>query len=157
MPAQMTRNRMPAETTGERRASVHLQPAGLAGAAHEAPEAVGDEQNARHVGVLLGDPGECEGGGREQQPLRAVRLEEALERDDGPEREDEGVEVLPDEAREVGEVRRGQDEDRVRGRRRPPDPASEGEGEGDQDQPEHGRHQPRREVARADDLVDERV
>ena len=111
--------RMRARTQRSRRRRPPPRPRARAAtqAAHEAPEPVGDEEHARHVGVFLGDAREARTRGRERQPLRAVGLEEALEGEDRREREDERVEVLADEPREVRQVRR--ESGRAPRRRRP--------------------------------------
>ena len=158
---------MAADAIGARRSSVQRHPArhgrpgrrpfGRSRPANRAPDAVGDEEDARHVAVLLGHARQRERRRREHQPLRAVGLEEPLEREDGPEGEHERVEVFPDEAREVGEMGGGQDEDCENGRRGLSDPAPERPGKADENEAEHGRHEAGREVRGAEDLVDERV
>ncbi len=125
--------------------------------ARQAPEPVGNEENARHVGVLLGDARKGERGRGGQQPAGPVGLEKALKGDDRRQGEDQRVEVFTDEPREVPEVRREQNENRVGDGGVASDPAPQGERERDEEEAEGCGHHARRGVRGAEDLVDESV
>ena len=121
------------------------------------PRPVRDEQHAGHVGVFFRHAGEREGNRGEREPARAVGFQERLEREDRPEREDQGIHVFPDEPGKVRQVRRDQDQGRVRRRRAGPDPAGERDRRRDQEQTEDRREKPGRRVRRSQHAVNESV